>query len=628
MALDAMDAAHPRREEAASGTLIRRLLGLSWRYRVACLRVVGLQLVLLAISLSGLGLAGLGIDTIRCAVVPGALPPRWPLGVTPPATWPPLTALGVIAALILLLALLRAGLTYAATMALARLVQQNIVVDLRAQVYDKLQRLSFHFYDARVSGTLINRVTTDVQSVRLFIDQVLIQVIMLTISLGTYLLYMLAIHPLLTVACLANVPLLWGLAVAFSRRVKPLYWRSSELMDSLVWGVAECVQGIHVVRGFAAEAAERRKFARANAAVRDQKRGIFRQFSVFRPPMDFLAQANLAVLIGYGGYLVMRDELALGTGLIVFAGLLQRFSGQVSGIAEIANSVQTSLAGARRVFEILDAPIQIRSPAAPVRLARVAGEVCFEQTAFAYPSGPPVLRDITLTARPGQCVGIVGPTGSGKSTLLSLIPRFYDATAGRVCIDGVPVTELDLDALRRQIGLVFQESFLFSTTVAANIAFGHPQATREQVEHAARVAAVHDFIVSLPQDYDTVLVEGGADLSGGQRQRLAFARAVLLDPPILLLDDPIASVDAHTEQEILASLRRITRRRTTFLVTHRYTALQGADWVVVLDGGRIVEQGPPAALLARRGPFWRAARIQFMEAGEAGAGAPENGRRA
>lgn len=603
-------------KEIANWGLIRRLLALSWRYRIGCVKVLGLQVVMLTIGLGGLGLSGLGIDFIRSQVDPGAGVLRWPFGLHPPADWHAINVLFLIAALILLLALLRSGLSYLYTVALARLVQQSIVVDLRAQVYDKLQRLSFRFFDARASGTLINRVTGDVQSARMFVDSVIIETIVLLISLSTFLVYMVSIHPLLTLACLSPVPLLWLLTTQFSRRVKPAYRRSSELVDDLVLDLAETIQGIHVIKGFALEAEQRRKFRASNRAVLDQKRGIFRKVSVFRPSMDFVSQFSLVILLGYGGYLVMTDRIPLGTGLVVFVGLLQRFAGQVNAVAEITNSIQHSLNGARRVFEILEAPVEIRSASCAQRLSRARGEVQFEQVDFGYGQAEPVLQGIDLHVVAGQCVAMVGPTGAGKSALLSLIPRFYDPTRGRVLLDGIPVADLDLDDLRRNIGLVFQESFLFSNTVAANIAFGRPDATRDQIERAARIAMAHDFIQGLSRGYDTVLGEGGADLSGGQRQRIAIARAVLLDPPLLLLDDPTAAVDAHTEHEILQAMEVAMRHRTTFLVTHRFSALRRADWIVVLDGGRIVQQGRHGELIRVKGPYRRAARIQFDEESE------------
>jgi ATP-binding cassette subfamily B protein len=264
---------------------------------------------------------------------------------------------------------------------------------------------------------------------------------------------------------------------------------------------------------------------------------------------------------------VIHQQLPMGAGLVVFASLLQQFSQQVSKVSDIANSAQQSLTSAQRLFEILDAPVEIKSPSHALRLDRLRGQVEFESVTFSYGSGQPVLHDLSLRVEPGQFVALLGMTGSGKSTLLSLIPRFYDPQSGRVRLDGHDLRTLHLEDVRRQIGLVFQESFLFSHTIGANIAFGRPQATREQLERAATIAAAHDFIMELPEGYDTVIGEAGANLSGGQRQRLAIARAVLLDPPILLMDDPTAAIDSETEHQILAALDRAVKGRTLRLGT-------------------------------------------------------------
>jgi ATP-binding cassette subfamily B protein len=265
------------------------------------------------------------------------------------------------------------------------------------------------------------------------------------------------------------------------------------------------------------------------------------------------------------------------------------------------------------VFEILDAPVEVKNDPQAPRRPQLEGLVQFENVSFTYDGAEAVVRDIDLTVKPGQCVAILGATGSGKSVLMSLIPRFFDPTAGRLLIDGIDARRLHLDDLRRNIGLVFQESFLFSNTVAANIAFGHPEATRAQVEKAARIAAAHDFITKLPNGYDTILGESGNSLSGGQRQRLAIARAVLLEPSILLLDDPTAAIDSETEQEIFEALDRAIQGRTTFIVAHRLSTLRRADFIIVLENGRIVQRGTHEELMRQPGPYLHVASLQLVD---------------
>jgi ABC-type multidrug transport system fused ATPase/permease subunit len=538
--------------------------------------------------------------------------PNW-LHLSLPQAWEPLHVLLLLAGLILGLAICRAFLNYTYAVSLNLLVQQKLVVDLRAEVYDKLQRLSFRFFDDNSTGSIITRVTGDVQSVRMFVDQVLMQSVIMGISLTVYVIYMASLHPGLTLACLATTPLLWLMSAWFSRKIQPEYAHNRTLVERMVQTLAESIQGIAVTKGFGREAENRAKFDAANQACYDQQKGIFRRLSLFTPAVGFLTRINMMVLLGYGGWLVAQGRLDFGAGLIVFAGLLEQFSGQINNVANIVNSVQQSLIGARRVFEILDAPIEVKSAPDALRRPRLEGRVSFENVSFAYNGAEAVVRDINLEVKSGQCVAILGATGAGKSVLMSLIPRFFDPTQGRLTIDGVDAKRLNLDDLRRNIGLVFQESFLFSNTVAANIAFGHPEATPAQIEKAARIAAAHDFIMALPKGYETVLGESGNSLSGGQRQRLAIARAVLLEPAILLLDDPTAAIDSETEHEIFEALDRAIAGRTTFIVAHRLSTLRRADFIVVMEGGRIVQRGTHEELMKREGPYLRVADLQLVD---------------
>jgi ATP-binding cassette subfamily B protein len=595
---------------SGNAAIIRRLLAFGWSYRRECLAVLGYQVLLLALGLVGLGLAGLAIDIIRHELQPSAAV-RWPLGWSPPPGFSSMLLVTMAGGAVLCMAAARASLNYLYTMAVNRLVQMDIVPQMRSAVYDKLQRMSFRFFDATASGSIINRVTGDVQSVRAFVDQVLIQSVILLLSLGVYLVYMLKKHVALTALCLATAPLLWLAATLFSRWVQPAYAESRKRADELVAFYSETVQGIRVIKGFAREPEQRAAFRARNRAVRDQQRGIFRRVSLFTPTVDLLGQISLVALLGYGGHLVAVGRLTLGD-LVVFAGLLQQFAGQVTNLANIVNTLQQSLISARRVFEVLDAPVEVESPPEPVRPARVEGRVTFEAVGFSYQPGAPLaLSGVELEALPGQRVVLFGETGSGKSTVLALIPRFYDPSRGRVLIDGVDARQLALEVLRAQIGVVFQESFLFSASVADNLAFGRPDATRAEIERAARLASAHDFISALPAGYDTVLEEGGANLSGGQRQRLAIARAILRDPPILLLDDPTAAVDPQTEGEVLAALDEVAAQRTTFIATHRLGACYRADLILVLDEGRVVERGTHRELMEARGGYFRAASLQL-----------------
>jgi ATP-binding cassette subfamily B protein len=598
---------------ASPAAILNRLFGLCWRHRQGCLQVLACQLVLLTLGLAGLSFTGLGIDYLRSLLQPGQPAPHWPLGLSPPTAWTPMQVIAAIATVVIVAAILRGALAWLAGVTLAKLVHRSVVADLQAAVYARLQHLSFRFFDLQSTGAIINRATGDIQAIRTFVDTVIIQTLVTVISLTLYITYMVSIHAQLALACLATLPLLWVACVIFSRAVHPEYVRNRELFDRMILTLVECVQGVNVIKGFAREREMTARFEADNRTVRQQQQRIFWRVSLFSPAIDLLTQINLAVLLIYGGKLVIDGELPLGTGLVVFAGLLQQFSNQVSTTAQIANGVQESLTGAGRVFEILDAPPGLESPPHPVPLPVCRGAVQFDRVSFDYIEGDSVLRDIAVTIAPGECVAIVGETGSGKSALLSLIPRFYDPSAGRVLIDGHDVRTLDLTNLRRHVGVVFQESFLFSDTVAANICFGRPNATREAMVAAATVARAHEFVTALPHGYDTVLGESGVDLSGGQRQRLAIARALLANPSILLLDDPTAAIDPETEHEILSAIEEAIEGRTTFIVAHRLSTLRRADRILVLEQGRIVQAGTHDELLRSEGPYRRAATFQMVD---------------
>ena len=590
--------------------IFTRLLRLSWQYRSGCIKAILLQILLLAFTIFGLSLIGVGIDYIQHLVDTKSKIPVWPFGFKPPEEWSTMKVLCVIAVANVAFAIVRYFLTYRYSVTIVRLLQQGIVVELRARIYEKMQRLSFGFFDSRTSGTLINRVTGDVQSVRLFIDGVIIQGVVILISLAVYVSYMLSINVRLTLLCMLTVPLMWIVSAYFSRKLKAAYTKDRDNNDKMILDMVERVQGIHVVKGFARENEELKLLANDNRAIRDHKGKIFWFVSLFHPTIDLLTQANIVILLAYGGYLVIQDKLPLGAGLIVFLGLLQRFSAQVNTLAGIIDNIQQSVAAAHRVFEILDAPVEIHSPMNALRVHKAQGGVTFKSVSFEYNPGERVLDNADFDIRPGQFVGILGTTGSGKSTLLSLIPRFYDVKMGAVLLDGKDVRKYDLDDLRRQVGIVFQESFLFSNTIASNISFGHPYATRDEVVKAAKIASAHDFISALPQGYDTIIGESGSDLSGGQKQRLAIARSIILEPPILLLDDPTAAVDSETEKEIFEGIDSAMKGRTTFMVTHRISVLKRADIVLVMHHGKIIQRGKHEDLIKEKGHYRRCAIIQ------------------
>jgi ABC-type multidrug transport system fused ATPase/permease subunit len=607
---------HATGRDYPAGELVRRLLGVAWLYRADFLLSLVLSLLLLLLGLLGLQLLGVVIDVIRHALDASQRAPVYPFGWTPPAAWPALRIVLVLSLAIIAQALLRAVLTYSYNLTTARLTQGEIVPDLRDRLYARLQRLSFPFFDMHGSSSIFNRVTGDVQSTRLFVDGVLLQGINMLLTLGAYGVFMWRIAPALTVACLGVAVPLWWVTQYYSGRLRPAYLRNREITDDLVQLFSESMRGMQTIKGFAAEPQQIRRFEEANALVSSQQRRIFLDLSIFTPLTQLLSQVSLVILFSYGGWLYVQGQIPLGSGLVVFAGLLQQFNGQVATISTIANSVQQSLAAARRVFEVLDTPLGVESKPGASVPPRLQGRLVFDGVTFGYDAKNPVLRQISFEAKPGQVIGIFGMTGAGKSTLLSLIPRFYDPQLGKILIDGQDLRDLDLDGYRRQIGLVYQESFLFSNTVSANIAFGNPHATPQQIEQAARRACAHEFISALPRGYATVLGESGVDLSGGQRQRLALARALLLQPPLLILDDPTASVDSKTEHEIVSALRVAMAERTAFVVSSRLSLLRRADLILVLEDGRLTQTGRHDELVHRPGPYHETALLQLMDLGQ------------
>ena len=608
-------ATDPLKRRYSNGELGRRLLALAWRFRRDCLLSLAMSVALLLLGLLGLQLLGVVVDVIRHALDSAQRAPAYPFGWIPPSTWAPLQIITGLSLAIIVQAVLRAILTYQYNMVTARLTQGKIVPDLRDRIYARLQRLSFRFFEVHGSSSIFNRVTGDVQNTRLFVDGVLLQGVNMVLTLVAYLIFMWRIHASLTLACLSVTLGLWWVTHYYSARLRPGYLRNRELYDGLVELCSESVRGMQTIKGFAAEPHQVRRFEEANDEVSRQQQRIFHDLSVFIPATQLLSQLSLVILFAYGGWLYVQGRIPLGGGLVVFAGLLQQFNGQVANITTIANSVQQSFTAARRVFEVLDTSSEVQDKPRAIVPSRLKGGIVFERITFGYVAEAPVLRELSFEAAPGRIVGIFGMTGAGKSSLLSLIPRFYDPQQGRILADGLDLRDLDLDAYRRQIGIVYQESFLFSNTVAANIAFGNPRATQDQIEHAARIASAHEFISELPHGYLTVLGESGVDLSGGQRQRLALARALLLEPPVLILDDPTASVDSKTEHEIVSALRHAMAGRTTFIASNRLSLLRRADVILVLEKGRLIEAGRHGELVRTPGPYRETALLQLMDLG-------------
>jgi ATP-binding cassette, subfamily B, multidrug efflux pump len=503
-------------------------------------------------------------------------------------------------------------------------VGQQFLSSLRLQVFDTVQTLPLSYFDRTRAGDLMSRLVNDIQVINQIVSQGLIQVVGNLFALAGILVAMFILSPLLALATFAILPLMFWVTRVFARRSRQAFQQTRRTIGEVSSTLQEDIAGVRVSQAFNRSEASIREFAEQNAANRDANIQANAVTSAFSPTIDFLSIVATVIVAAFGGWLAIREAIPVGT-VIAFFIYIQQFFRPIQIIANIYTQLQAALAGAERIFELVDEQQREQEAPGARELPTVAGRVTFEQVFFAYGREARLaatrdgrdeswtLRDINLVVEPGMKVALVGPTGAGKTTLVNLIPRFYDVSEGRLSIDGVDVREVTLASLRRQIGIVLQENFLFTGTVADNIRYGRLDATDQEVEAAARAVHAHEFIVELADGYATKLGERGGGLSQGQRQLITFARAVLADPRILILDEATSNVDRRTEMLIQDALDVLMRGRTSFVIAHRLATVQDADLVVVIDGGQIVERGSHASLLAQGGRYAELYRRQFRE---------------
>jgi ABC-type multidrug transport system fused ATPase/permease subunit len=472
----------------------------------------------------------------------------------------------------------------------------GVEFDMRNALYAKLVRLSFGFYDRHQTGQLMSRATVDLQAVRFFLGYGLIFFFQHVLTIVGVTAVMYVVNWRLALAATAITPFIVVLAYRYSRVSHPILRDVQQKMADVATVAEENIVGVHVVKSFAQERNESDKFGRRSEAVFERSVDANRQRATYVPLLAFLPLVAQAAVLLVGGRMVARGELALGA-FFAFNVLTLMLVMPLRMLGMWIGQAQRAIASGERIFEVMDEPEDIADPPGARKLPAGEGRIRFENVSFAYGFGRLVLEDVTLEIEPGRTVALIGHTGSGKTTLASLVPRFYDVTRGRVTVDGLDVRELELASLRRAIGVVPQDPFLFSASVRDNIAFGAPDASGEEVEKAARLAQAHEFIAELRDGYETVIGERGITLSGGQRQRLAIARALVLDPRILILDDATASVDATTEARIRLALRQVMRDRTTIIIAHRLSTIALADELVVLDAGTVAARGTHDELL-------------------------------
>ncbi len=473
---------------------------------------------------------------------------------------------------------------------------QSVAFDLRNALQRKITELSFSFHDKAEAGDLLSRAIQDVERIRFLtgraIFRIIESVVLMTLTAGM----MIWMNPRLGLLAMVSMPLLIFRSITFGRVYRPLSLQIQKQLSVLTTRVEQNLRGMRVVKTFAQEESEIQRFNVQNQQWYDLSAQSARMQANNMPLLNLIANVSSVIILLYGGTLVINQQLTLGE-LVAFTTYVAQIVTPVRYLGMVLPMITVAGVAGERIFEILDtAPLVRDEPGAP-DLTLEGGEVAFEKVSFAYGKQAGVLKDISFVAQPNQVIALLGTTGSGKTSVVNLIPRFYDPTAGRITIDGTDIRAVSLNSLRGQIGMVLQETTLFAASIRENISFGKPDATQAEIESAARDAQAHEFIMQMPDGYDTKVGERGRTLSGGQKQRLAIARALLTDPRILILDDATSSVDSETEHLIQVALERVMRGRTTFVIAHRLSTVHAADLILVLDKGRIVARGRHEELL-------------------------------
>ena len=490
-------------------------------------------------------------------------------------------------------------------------VGQQVLATMRSQLFAHLQRLSLSYHDNTIIGVTVSRVINDVGVINELLSQGLLTLVSDTILLVGIVVVMISMSPMLALYSFAVIPLMLLATHLFATRAKVAFRQTRAKVAAVVGDLAENIAGMRVIQAFAQEDASLARFDEANRANRDANIAAMSLSFAFLPTVEFLSIVATAIVLWFGGRAVIEGGVTIGV-LVAFLAYVTRFFQPIQEMSQLYTTMQQAMAGGERVLSLLETEPAVADPPSGQTMGPVAGQIELREVGFAYNPDAPILHGINLTIEPGQTVALVGPTGAGKTSIANLVARFYDVTAGAVLIDGVDVRTVTQESLRRQMGLVPQDPFLFPGTIRDNIRFGGTNASDEAVEAAAASANAHEFIVALPDGYDTVIMEGGANLSVGQRQLICIARAVLADPRILILDEATASIDTVTETLIQEALDRLLAGRTSIVIAHRLSTIRNADLICALQAGRIVERGTHAELLASGGLYADLYQRQFI----------------
>ncbi|MEW8971706.1 MAG: ABC transporter ATP-binding protein [Mesobacillus sp.] len=487
------------------------------------------------------------------------------------------------------------------------------VYKLRNSLYEKLQFLSFRYYDNAKTGDLMSRLTADVEGFRFFLSFGFSELIRFVLLIGISFSVMFYYSISLTFVTLATLPFLAVVVYKFDRAVHPAFRGIRKSFGKLNTKVQENISGINTVKSLSREDYEIGRFNASNGNYKDQYLFTSEIWAKYFPLMEFLGNLSVVLLLGYGGFLVMNDSLLPGE-LVAFYSLVWYIMWPIMNLGFVVNLFSQSKASGERLLEILEADEEIEEKRGALQIEKLSGDVEFKNVTLRYGNDEnEALYDITFKARPGQTIGLIGSTGSGKTSITQLMTRFYEPVAGQVLIDGRDIKDYSIRSLRSNIGIVLQESFLFSSSIKANISYGNPDATMEEIITAAKRAQAHSFIMELPDGYDTILGERGMGLSGGQKQRIAIARAICVNPSILILDDATSAVDMETEFKIQQALMEVMKGRTTFIIAHRISSLKHADEILVLENGSIAERGTHEQLIKNGGSYQKIYDIQFKD---------------